>query len=142
MVCSVVFMVANRYTTPNLRFTWYCTQLDSRSPGPGFIPIISTKGKNQIKKGNCKKKIKFYMYIQKDLIQIFKMSAFPCGCNSKSTLILICLNQPYLASYIKICKTGEIAWNQRCHINLIRSTKMDARYFIIVNFENTVKLGV
>ena len=31
-------------------------KLDSCSPGAGFIPIISTKGINQIKKGNCKKK--------------------------------------------------------------------------------------
>ena len=27
-------------------------QLDSWSPGAGFIPIISTKGINEIKKGN------------------------------------------------------------------------------------------
>ena len=35
-------------------------KLDSWSPGAGFIPIISTKGINQIKKGNWKgKKISF-----------------------------------------------------------------------------------
>ena len=35
---------------------------DSWLPGAGFIPIISTKGINQIKKENCKKKVKFYAY--------------------------------------------------------------------------------
>ena len=34
-------------------------KLDSWSPGADFIPIISIKGINQIKKGNCKKKIRF-----------------------------------------------------------------------------------
>ena len=38
-------------------------KLDLRSPGAGLIPIISTKGKNQIKKEKIvKKKIKFYEY--------------------------------------------------------------------------------
>ena len=31
-------------------------KLDSWSLGAGFIPIISTKGINEIKKGNCNKK--------------------------------------------------------------------------------------
>ena len=31
-------------------------KLDSWSPGTGFIPILSTKEINHIKKGNCKKK--------------------------------------------------------------------------------------
>ena len=31
-------------------------------PGKGFIPTITTKGINQIKKGNCKKKNKFHAY--------------------------------------------------------------------------------
>ena len=34
-------------------------KLDSWSPGAGFIPIIFIKGINKIKKGNCKKKIRF-----------------------------------------------------------------------------------
>ena len=37
-------------------------KLDSWSPGAGSIHIISTKGINQIKKGNCKKKKLFYAY--------------------------------------------------------------------------------
>ena len=37
-------------------------KLDSWSPGAVFIPIISTKGMNQIKKGNCKKKYQFNAY--------------------------------------------------------------------------------
>ena len=32
------------------------------SPGAGFIPIISTKGINQIEKGNCKKS-KYDLYL-------------------------------------------------------------------------------
>jgi len=32
------------------------------SPGMGLIPITSTKGINQKKEGNCKKKNKFYAY--------------------------------------------------------------------------------
>ena len=35
-------------------------KLDSLSPGAGFIPIISKKGINQIKKGNLLKKNEFY----------------------------------------------------------------------------------
>ena len=34
-------------------------KLDSWSPGAGFIPIISTKGINQIKKGKLLKKLSF-----------------------------------------------------------------------------------
>ena len=44
--------------------------------GGVFIPIISTKGINQIKKGNCKKKKEFYAY--KKMYYIFKnMGAIP-----------------------------------------------------------------
>ena len=44
-------------------------KLDSWSPGMKFIPIISTKGKNQIKKENCKKKFYAYnfFYISKNM---------------------------------------------------------------------------
>ena len=38
-------------------------KLDSWSPGAGFISIISTKGINLLKKGNCKT---FFLCIQKD----------------------------------------------------------------------------
>ena len=51
-------------------------KLDSWSPGTGFIPNISTKGINQIKKENFKKKVKF-LCIQKDLWHFLKE-----GCNS------------------------------------------------------------
>ena len=37
-------------------------KMDLWSPGAGCIPIISTKGINQIKKGNFKKKVGFYAY--------------------------------------------------------------------------------
>ena len=45
------------------------------------------KGIYHIKKGNCKKKNKFYSY--KKIYYIFKnMVAIPCGCNSTSTVLL------------------------------------------------------
>ena len=54
--------------------------------GGGFIPMISTKGIYQIKKGNCKKKKKFYTY--KKIYYILKnKGAIPNGCNSTSTLL-------------------------------------------------------
>ena len=56
-------------------------KLDSWTPGVGFIPIILTKGINQIEKGNCKKK---FIHIQKDK----NIGAIPCGCNSTSTVAL------------------------------------------------------
>ena len=60
-------------------------KLDSWSLGTGFIPIISTKGINKIKKGNSKKKNMFYAY--KKICYIFKnMGAIPYGCNSTSTV--------------------------------------------------------
>ena len=37
-------------------------KLDFWSPGADFIPIISTKGINQIKKGKMQEKVKFYAY--------------------------------------------------------------------------------
>ena len=46
-------------------------KMDSWSSGAGFIPIISTKGINQIKKGNCKKIISF-MHTKRFIICIFK----------------------------------------------------------------------
>ena len=67
------------------------------SPGVGFIPIISTKGINQIRKGNCKKK-EYVLYIQK-VYYIFKnMGAILCGCNT---------NQKY---YIPTLKLKLSAW--------------------------------
>ena len=56
-------------------------KLDSWLPGAGFIPIISII-KNQIKKGNCKKK---KLCIQKDLLYFVIEYGNPCGCNSTST---------------------------------------------------------
>ena len=55
-------------------------KLDLWSPGVGFIPIIiiSTKGINQIKKKNYKKKV---LCILKDLIHFLIY-----GCNSTSTI--------------------------------------------------------
>ena len=53
-------------------------KLDSRSPEVGFVPIISTKGINEIKKGNCKKKTKFHEY--KKIYYIFRnMGAIRVG---------------------------------------------------------------
>jgi len=49
-----------------LRIALTFFKLDLWSPGEVFIPIISIKGINQIKKGNCKKKK--VLCIQKDLI--------------------------------------------------------------------------
>ena len=61
-------------------------KLDLWWPGAGFIPIISTEGINQIKKGYCKKKKKFYAH--KNIYYIFKiMGEIPCGCNSPSTIM-------------------------------------------------------
>ena len=37
-------------------------KLDSRSPRLGFIPVIFTKGINQIKKGKLYEKVRFYAY--------------------------------------------------------------------------------
>ena len=72
-------------------------KLDSWSKGAGFIPILSTKGINQIKKRNCKKKNKFYAY--KKIYNIFKnMSAIPCGCNSPSTIKRISLHFQFFAA--------------------------------------------
>ena len=74
-------------------------KLDSWSPGLGFIPILSTKGINQIKKGNCKKKNEFYAF--KKIYYIFKtMGAIPCGCNSTSTekFFYICIIMKVLVS--------------------------------------------
>ena len=47
------------YTKDSLGIAPTFLNFDSWSPGAGFIPIISTKGINQIKKGNCKKKKSF-----------------------------------------------------------------------------------
>ena len=61
-------------------------KLDLLSPGGGgFIPIISIKGINLIKKGNCKKKKTSFMHI-KNLLQLKNMGAIPCGRNSTSTI--------------------------------------------------------
>ena len=46
-------------------------KLNLWSPGAGFIPITSTKGINQKKEGNCKKKISFMHTIR--FITIFKI---------------------------------------------------------------------
>ena len=48
--------------------------------GAGFIHTISTKGINEIKKDNCKKKVKFHAY--KKILYIFlKTGAISFGCN-------------------------------------------------------------
>ena len=51
-------------------------KLDLWSPWAGFIPIIITKGINQIKKGKLKEKFKFYAY-KKIEYKFLKMSAIP-----------------------------------------------------------------
>ena len=50
------------------------TFFDSWSPGAGFIPIISTKGINQIKKGKSMHTKRLYIHFLKD-------GRIPCGFN-------------------------------------------------------------
>ena len=64
-------------------------KLDSWSPRAGFIPIMSTKEINQIKKGKCRGK-KCFAYKKKYYI-LKNMGLIPCGCNSASTIkLFIC----------------------------------------------------
>ena len=56
-------------------------KLDSWSPGAGFIAIIYTKGKNQIKKGKCRGK-KCFAYKKKYYI-LKNMGSIPCGSTFK-----------------------------------------------------------
>ena len=51
----------SRRIAPTRKCTHFL-KLDLWSPRAGFIPIISSKEINQIRKGNCKKKAKFYAY--------------------------------------------------------------------------------
>ena len=57
-------------------------KLDSWSSGAGFIPIISTKGRNQIEKGNYKKRKFFFIHIKRFIIFFriwvqFRVGAIP-----------------------------------------------------------------
>ena len=63
MVCVWVNSLGIAPTSDCIHFI----KIDSWSPGFGFIPVISTKGINQIKKENCKKNYsihfkKIYIY--------------------------------------------------------------------------------
>ena len=59
---SICKKARDHLVLPPYRMVPTFLKLDSWSPGAGFVPIIFTKGINQMKKGNCKREIMFYAY--------------------------------------------------------------------------------